>query len=397
MTGERDSVGRLTHGSHCKLCFSSLYDLPCVFVCLCSEVKKTFTFEQLRDEASSKIGNQETWNHGQLSEISLTTSLQNAAPGGTSRRLFVSKRCRKRRPCTIAAARILLPTMGCFIGVSRGLTSLEKSMMWHMDQRCVFDDASWVRRWIIRSKILWWFYLRNTADVECFGSFPTNSKVVIYMPMIPEAGHPHSFASLDAGRGFDHAPLVTHWFQHTNRILSYSIPDIFRHVLAEQLRERHFLTELQTDSIDSHHRCKLLESHNRQCLPCWPVHAWEQCIPWSLVALQGSWARHGYEKVPKRRIFEGCGFAPRPELATRIKDAQPKALIWASCGVEPKGVLSCSWTQSFCGCWLVGHLKIGWFLWHSTRTSCLPHIAMYSNGFWEVKSQIVAVNQCELL
>lgn len=238
MTGERDSVGRLTHGSHCKLCFSSLYDLPCVFVCLCSEVKKTFTFEQLRDEASSKIGNQETWNHGQLSEISLTTSLQNAAPGGTSRRLFVSKRCRKRRPCTIAAARILLPTMGCFIGVSRGLTSLEKSMMWHMDQRCVFDDASWVRRWIIRSKILWWFYLRNTADVECFGSFPTNSKVVIYMPMIPEAGHPHSFASLDAGRGFDHAPLVTHWFQHTNRILSYSIPDIFRHVLAEQLRER---------------------------------------------------------------------------------------------------------------------------------------------------------------
>ena len=73
---------------------------------------------------------------------------------------------------------------------------------------------------------------------ECFESFPTNSKVVIYMPMIPEAGHPHSFASLDAGRGFDHAPLVTHWFQHTNRILSYSISDIFRHVLAEQLRER---------------------------------------------------------------------------------------------------------------------------------------------------------------
>lgn len=28
---------------------------------------------------------------------------------------------------------------------------------------------------------------------------------------------------------------------------------------------------------------------------------------------------------------------PRPELATRIRDAQPKAVIWASCGIEPKG------------------------------------------------------------
>lgn len=33
------------------------------------------------------------------------------------------------------------------------------------------------------------------------------------------------------------------------------------------------------------------------------------------------------------------GFAG-PELATRIRDAQPKAVIWASCGIEPKGPIS---------------------------------------------------------
>ena len=32
------------------------------------------------------------------------------------------------------------------------------------------------------------------------------------------------------------------------------------------------------------------------------------------------------------------GFAG-PELATRIQDAGPKAVIWASCGLEPKGGL----------------------------------------------------------
>ena len=67
--------------------------------------------------------------------------------------------------------------------------------------------------------------------------------------------------------------------------------------------------------------------------------------------------------------FVRFGYTPRPELATRIKDAQPKALIWASCGVEPKGVLSCSRTHIFCGCWLVGSCGPfeGWMVsvtWH---------------------------------
>ena len=53
----------------------------------------------------------------------------------------------------------------------------------------------------------------------------------------------------------------------------------------------------------------------------------------------------GFKKPTGSRDASGVMFItprhdlrPRPELATRIKDAQPKAVIWASCGVEPKGL-----------------------------------------------------------
>ena len=157
--------------------------------------------------------------------------------------------------------------------------------------------------WVLPAAHFMLFYVRNTADVECFGSFPTNSKVVIYMPMIPEAGHHIRLTPLMLVEGLI-MHRWSHWFQHTNRILSYSMH--FRHFQTFNLRKlcgccANVFGALQA-TTDSHHRCKLLESHSRQSLPCWPVHAWEQCIPWSLVALRGSWARHGDDRVPKRHI-----------------------------------------------------------------------------------------------
>ena len=63
----------------------------------------------------------------------------------------------------------------------------------------------------------------------------------------------------------------------------------------------------------------------------------------------GGGLRHAGMCTPGRRAFRGlrrfrrvAGLElgverSRPELATRIQDAEPKAVIWASCGLEPKG------------------------------------------------------------
>eukprot|EP00438_Fugacium_kawagutii_P026678 Skav231885 [mRNA] locus=scaffold54:335104:337277:- [translate_table: standard] len=127
-------------------------------------------------------------------------------------------------------------------------------------------------------------------------------EVVIYMPMIPEA-------SLSA-----HVQPQVPRNQKTKKWISREITNFAGEREGE--RERH------------------TDGEHPQLLKCF---SWKLFLLAQAVFAMLACARLGAVHSVVFGGFAGLLGSMWPELATRIKDAAPKAVIWASCGVEPKG------------------------------------------------------------